>query len=128
MRIEAEYLEDEELYERVVTGEMAAARGELLLATATLKAMLMEPAPGSGRFESLPAFLLGKVESGVLGGQWKIQVPPDGWRSEWQVLRADLSEIAPPGELARLEKIDQEAYRRGERVLYVPTFYAWGRT
>lgn len=65
MRIEAEYLEDEELYERVVCTELPAARRTLDLATANLKAMLMESPPGDGKFVSLAAFLGAKAEAGV---------------------------------------------------------------
>ena len=65
MRIDAEYLEDEELYERVVEGGLASARSSLDLATANLKAMLVEIPPGGGEFVSLPAMLMRKVGEGV---------------------------------------------------------------
>ncbi len=72
------------------------------------------------------------VEAGVLGGQW--QGPPEAEElaSEWAVLRSDLQGAFPEGafpeaELDRLEALDAQAWQRGERVLFVPTFYAWGR-
>jgi len=65
VNIDAEYLEDEELYERVVEGGLAAARSKLDLATANLKAMLVEIPPGSGEFRSLPGLLSRKVGEGV---------------------------------------------------------------
>ena len=65
MRIEAEYLEAEELYERIVRTEFARARRTLDLATANLKAMLSEHPAGSGEFVSLPELLGARAEDGV---------------------------------------------------------------
>jgi hypothetical protein len=42
-------------------------------------------------------------------------------------LRNDLSEAIPLEELDALERIDRQANQAGERILFVPTFYAWGR-
>ncbi len=69
------------------------------------------------------------VETGVLGGQWS--GPPDweAWELEWAVLEADLNEKSPQEfmNLKALKALDRTAYQNGERVLFVPTFYAWGR-
>ena len=78
------------------------------------------------------------VESGVMGGQWQALTPapsPDSgrgevdedWESEWAVLAADLQSSQSPQTLAQLRALDADARRRGERILFVPTFYAWGR-
>ena len=71
---------------------------------------------------------LQNVETGVLGGQWV--GPPDweAWESEWAVLESDIgqtSEVSETSEL--LKQLDAKAWETGERVLFVPTFYAWGR-
>jgi SAM-dependent methyltransferase len=73
-----------------------------------------------------------QVESGVLGGQWAGAPSQGEWQLEWQVLRADLEQLPGllPGrraEIDALQEIDRQAWQRGERVLFVPTFYAWGR-
>jgi ubiquinone/menaquinone biosynthesis C-methylase UbiE len=68
-----------------------------------------------------------QVEYGVLGGEWTGKPPEDQWESEWEVLRSDLEEVVSRQKLDRLHASDAEAWRRGERVLFVPTFYAWGR-
>jgi ubiquinone/menaquinone biosynthesis C-methylase UbiE len=68
-----------------------------------------------------------EVESGVLGAQWGQSLTEGDNRIEWQVLRNDLAETIPQEELDTLERIDRKANQAGERVLYVPTFYAWGR-
>jgi hypothetical protein len=38
-----------------------------------------------------------------------------------------VTEISGTSEVIRLQKLDKLAWERGERVLFVPTFYAWGR-
>jgi ubiquinone/menaquinone biosynthesis C-methylase UbiE len=81
------------------------------------------------------------VESGVMGGQWHHPSPPspgigrgaggegldENLESEWAVLSADLQSSQSPQTLAGLRALDADARRRGERILFVPTFYAWGR-
>jgi ubiquinone/menaquinone biosynthesis C-methylase UbiE len=69
---------------------------------------------------------LTRVETGLLGGQWSSAPPPQEWQSEWQVLEADLQNLLPPSRLEELGAIDRSAWQRGERVLFVPTFYAIG--
>lgn len=70
---------------------------------------------------------LSNVESGVLGGQWRAAPARQEWESEWAVLAADLQGVLPADELARLRELDARAWQEGERTLFVPTFYAWGR-
>ena len=67
------------------------------------------------------------VESGVLGGQWSGQPEQGAWESEWAMLRSDLAGSVPTAQLDSLQAQDQRAWQHGERVLYVPTFYAWGK-
>lgn len=68
-----------------------------------------------------------EVESGVMGAQWSRSPAEKDLRMEWQVMRSDLAEAVPQEELDILERIDRQANRAGERILYVPTFYTWGR-
>lgn len=67
------------------------------------------------------------LETGLLGGQWTSPPSPDEWQNEWTVLRADLQGMLSAAELDRLQEIDRQAWQEGSRVLFVPTFYAWGR-
>ena len=46
---------------------------------------------------------------------------------EWAVLEADLAGFIPPPEVRRMKLLDERAWERGERVLTVPTYFAWGR-
>lgn len=70
---------------------------------------------------------LQKVESGVLGAQWRGMASEIDFELEWNVLESDLKH--KPGfseKLSLLKTIDEAAYKNGQRVLYVPTFYALG--
>lgn len=67
------------------------------------------------------------VETGVLGGQWRGRPEPEAWDEEWLILQADLQDQVSPSALAQLRAADEAAWQRGERVLFVPTFYAWGQ-
>jgi len=42
------------------------------------------------------------------------------------VLEADLAGVAPAEEVQKMRKLDENAWKRGERVLYVPTYFAHG--
>ncbi|HIE56609.1 MAG TPA: methyltransferase domain-containing protein [Anaerolineales bacterium] len=70
------------------------------------------------------------VETGILGAQWPEAPDQETWESEWAVLESDLSqisEILEIPEMTKLKELDRMAHEKGERVLFVPTFYAWGR-
>ncbi len=70
------------------------------------------------------------IETGVLGGQWSGRVPVEDRELELRVLLSDLEHIPnqrDSKEIRRLLKLDRAFWERGERVLFVPTFYAWGR-
>jgi ubiquinone/menaquinone biosynthesis C-methylase UbiE len=68
------------------------------------------------------------VVTGVIGGQWELPFLPGEWESEWEMLEYDLA--ANPDFTSAKEKLkaqDKIAWAQGERILYVPTFYAWGK-
>ncbi|WKZ35811.1 MAG: class I SAM-dependent methyltransferase [Anaerolineales bacterium] len=50
------------------------------------------------------------------------------WENEWAVIEADLADSVPGGEIQRMKRLDEQARKSGERVLHVPTFFAWGRS
>jgi len=70
---------------------------------------------------------LQSVQTGILGGQWSIPASADTWEAEWAVLETDLQGMVPPETLDRLRRIDQAAWQHGQRILFVPTFYAMGK-
>jgi ubiquinone/menaquinone biosynthesis C-methylase UbiE len=68
-----------------------------------------------------------QVETGVMGGQWKSTFDKDVFEAEWKIIESDLSVMVSPSRLQALRRMDEVAYRKGERILYVPTFYATGK-
>jgi SAM-dependent methyltransferase len=71
---------------------------------------------------------LKEVQVGLLGGQWGSAPPSDEeLESEYEMIQSDLSDSSSPVEIAKLINQDAAAWRKGERILYVPTFYGWGR-
>ena len=71
---------------------------------------------------------LEQVYCGLLGGEWQSggTLPP-GWEQEWSTLRSDLAAEVPAAERDHWQQLDRQAWLSGERVLYVPTFFAIGR-
>lgn len=64
---------------------------------------------------------------GVIGGQWECPSSiGDDFQAEWTMRRYDLAGWMSPRELDRLYDVDRQARLAGRRVLFVPTFYAWG--
>jgi ubiquinone/menaquinone biosynthesis C-methylase UbiE len=46
---------------------------------------------------------------------------------EWAVIEADLADSVPDAEIQKMKLIDKQAWAKGERVLHVPTYFAWGQ-
>lgn len=67
------------------------------------------------------------IESGIMAGGWSGFRSAEEQEMEWSVIKSDLAEIIPPAEIQRIKSMDEKAWASGERVLFVPTFYAWGR-
>jgi ubiquinone/menaquinone biosynthesis C-methylase UbiE len=68
------------------------------------------------------------VETGVLGGQWTGSPDWEAWETEWTVLEADLEKTFQVSKTWKvLKDLDRSATEKGKRVLFVPTFYAYGR-
>ena len=71
---------------------------------------------------------LRNIQVGVLGNQWREIIEQDELESERDMLTYDLGGLLPPMELQNFQRIDLEAWEEGNRILYVPAFYAWGQT
>ena len=48
------------------------------------------------------------------------------WEMEWAVIESDLAGIVSSEDIHKMKLLDQQARARGERVLYVPTYFASG--
>lgn len=70
---------------------------------------------------------LSKIETGVLGGQWKDSPSTEEIASEWMMLVNDLAGFLPNEKLNVFRRLEEAAWERGERVLFVPTFYTLGQ-
>lgn len=51
---------------------------------------------------------------------------PDEWEIEWAVIESDLAGSVAGEDIQKMKVLDQQARARGERVLQVPTYFAWG--
>lgn len=95
--------------------------------TESLRQQGAEPLIGRRLMEFMSELRFENVEVGVLGAQWSSSPEREVVDSEWDILRLDLAGQLSEAQLASLRQVDEEAWSRGSRVLYVPTFYAWGR-
>jgi len=43
------------------------------------------------------------------------------------VLESDLAGFVSSEDLHKMNVLDEQAWQRGERVLHVPTYFAWGK-
>ena len=69
---------------------------------------------------------LKEVRSGVLGGEWQ-HPAAHADSTEWDVLENDLRDILTPAQLLRYREIEIRARQTGQRLQFIPTFYAFGR-
>ena len=83
--------------------------------TGTLRA-----SPGSSGVVPVPARGTGR------GGGERLPTPAER-NLEWAVLETDLAGWVPAQEVSRMKLLDEQAWERGERVLHVPTYFAWGK-
>ena len=64
---------------------------------------------------------------GVYEGSWQKDPSQADLDSEWRVLEDDLSEVMSGEEIAVLKKREIKSMEKGTRLIYVPTFYCWGK-
>ncbi len=67
------------------------------------------------------------IEAGPMQQGGTRPLSPIEQEMEWDVLEADLARWVPEEEIQRLKQLDRSAWERGERVLHVPTYFAWGK-
>jgi ubiquinone/menaquinone biosynthesis C-methylase UbiE len=66
------------------------------------------------------------VETGTLQSK-ELEPSAEVWQIEWEVIESDLRGWVPPQEIQRMKGLDQAAREKGERLLHVPTYFAWGK-
>ena len=67
------------------------------------------------------------IETGTLQTDGQPAFTPEERELEWAVMEADLAGSVPAKEIQRLKRLDESACERGQRVLSVPTYFAWGQ-
>lgn len=67
------------------------------------------------------------IQFGISGFQKPMSSIPEDNSSEWIVLANDLIIIGKKTLMSKYQDKDQEAIEKGERVSWVPTFYAYGK-
>lgn len=70
---------------------------------------------------------LAEVTAGVMAAEWRAGIDEAALRSEVDTLGADLQGLTSADEMERWRTANEQAWREGSRVLFVPTFYAFGR-
>jgi len=66
------------------------------------------------------------INSGILGAQLATQPSEDNIKLEWDILLSDLDGELPEEDILHLRDEDEKAWAKRIRILFVPTFYAWG--
>lgn len=93
----------------------------------SLKQQGADPAFGARLAETFYRAGIRLVETGPIHNQEKMRSAAD-WEKEWEVVESDLTGIVAGGEIQKMKLLDEQARARGERVLNVPTYFAWGKT
>lgn len=102
--------------------------GELgRLQTAALHRQGADPALGRRLRALFASAGLQNITSGVLGGEWGGPPSPEDQALEWQVLANDLSGLISPTQLKSYAHLERQSVLAGERLLFVPTFFAIGQ-
>lgn len=66
------------------------------------------------------------IETGTIqGGEG--EASPGEREMEWAVIEADLAGSVSSEDIQKMKLLDKTARERGERVLHVPTYFAWGQ-
>lgn len=91
-----------------------------------LKAQGADPYLGRRLRALLAEAGLRDVHGGVLGGEWSQPPGEQAWEMEWRVLQDDLGQRLTGQEWQSLRRLEQAAWQSRRRVLFVPTFYAYG--
>ncbi len=67
------------------------------------------------------------VETGKIRQPETYALTAEDWESEWQALQADLANDFSPENMEKLREQDRRAMMLGQRMLSVPTYFAWGQ-
>jgi ubiquinone/menaquinone biosynthesis C-methylase UbiE len=97
------------------------------LQTAALRARGADPLIGARLGQLFRVAGLAEIETGMMEMLPTSQLSAEDLAIEQAVLQDDLQDFVDAATLAALLDHDRQAWERGDRVLHVPTHYAWGR-
>ena len=95
--------------------------------TSSLRKQGADPVIGSKLPDLFSQSGIDLIETGTLQKMDPVGLKAEDWELEWEVLESDLAGLLPASEIAALKQIDLQARLKGERTLFVPTHFAWGR-
>ena len=95
--------------------------------TESLRRQGADPSFGAMLAETFHQAGIKLIETGPIQGQVVIRSAQD-WENEWAVLQTDLEGVASNEEIQKMKVLDEIARKNGDRTLYVPTYFAWGKT
>lgn len=92
--------------------------------TESLRNQGANPCIGRELLDLLTAVDFKVLKCGVIGYEQPQPGLPEWWRSEWLVITEDLKGLLSYQELKRYQELDRLSWLAGNRVLWVPTYYA----
>ena len=97
------------------------------LQTAALRARGADPLIGARLAQLFREAGLAEIETGMMEMLPTAQLSAEDLEIEQAMLQDDLRDFVDAATLTALLDRDRQAWERGDRVLHVPTHYAWGR-
>jgi ubiquinone/menaquinone biosynthesis C-methylase UbiE len=94
--------------------------------TESLKRQGADPGFGARLAESFYEAEIKLHETGTIQGVER-EPSPEEWETEWAVIESDLAGKGSDADIQKMKGLDQQARAQGKRVLYVPTYFAWGQ-
>jgi ubiquinone/menaquinone biosynthesis C-methylase UbiE len=67
------------------------------------------------------------LETGTIQNRGKDALTLEEWENEWSVLQADLAGTVAREEIQEMKHLDEQAWKRGEHEMIIPTYFAWGQ-
>lgn len=92
----------------------------------SLRGQGADPGFGARLAESFFQAGIELIETGTIQGM-ENEASVEDWEIEWDVIEADLAGSHSGEAIQKMKELDKAARERGERVLHVPTYFAWGR-
>jgi len=93
--------------------------------TESLRRQGADPGFGARLAESFFQAGIEIIETGIFQSA-ESEASLEDWEMEWAVIESDLAGYVPDADIQKMKVVDKAARKRGERILHVPTHFAWG--